>query len=142
VAAPKYLERDPTLGQVKEIIATETGPASEVIVSTSPSGKIDPSLLPSSSGNFVQVLIDFGHEVGGGEGDTATVTVAAAWVTATSIILCNFPAIASPDHDPEDAVIEDLTASAGNIVPGVSFDITAYAPNGTWGRYYVNATGQ
>ncbi len=142
MAAPKYLERDPLIGKVKEVIATETGPASEVIVSTTPGGKIDPSLLPSTSGNFEQALIDFGHEVGGGEGDTAVVTVPATWVTATSIILCNFPAKASVDHDPEDAVIEDLTASAGNIVPGVNFDITAYAPEGTWGRYYVNTTGQ
>ena|SRR5271168_1076180 len=142
MANPKYLERDPITGQVKEVIAPETGPASEVVVSTTPGGLIDPSLLPSPvPGNFVQALLDFGFSAGG-QGDTATVTVAATWVTSLSIIICGFPAQASPDHDPDDAALEDLTASAGNIVPGVSFDIFAYAPNGTWGRYYVNATGQ
>lgn len=48
MANPKYLERDVASGQVKEIIATETGPASEVIVSTTSGGTIDPSLLPAS----------------------------------------------------------------------------------------------
>ena len=48
MAAPKYLERDATSGKVTEIIATETGPASEVIVSTTAGGTIDPSLIPAS----------------------------------------------------------------------------------------------
>jgi hypothetical protein len=48
MAAPKYLERDATSGKVTEIIATETGPASEVIVSTTSGGTIDPTLLPVS----------------------------------------------------------------------------------------------
>lgn len=48
MAAPKYLERDATTGKVTEVIATETGPASEVVVSTTAGGTIDPSLLPAS----------------------------------------------------------------------------------------------
>ena len=48
MAAPKYLERDATSGKVTEVIATETGPAAEVVVSTGPGGTIDPSLLPAS----------------------------------------------------------------------------------------------
>lgn len=47
MAAPKYLKRDATSGKVAEVIATETGPASEVIVSTGPGGTIDASLLPA-----------------------------------------------------------------------------------------------
>jgi hypothetical protein len=46
MAAPKYLKRDAVSGSVKEVIATETGPTSEVIVSTNAGGLIDPSLLP------------------------------------------------------------------------------------------------
>jgi len=48
MAAPKYLKRDASSGQVAEVIATETGPTSEVIVSTTSGGTIDPSLLPVS----------------------------------------------------------------------------------------------
>ena len=48
MAAPKYLERDATSGKVTEVIATETGPASEVVVSTTAGGTIDPTLLPAS----------------------------------------------------------------------------------------------
>lgn len=61
MAAPKYLERDLTTGQVKEVIATETGPASEVIVSTTSGGTIDPSLLPTSGSTVVKhTIVDFG----------------------------------------------------------------------------------
>lgn len=48
MAAPKYLKRDVATGKVTEVIATESGPAAEVIVSTGPGGQIDPSLLPAS----------------------------------------------------------------------------------------------
>jgi hypothetical protein len=48
MAAPKYLERDVTTGKVTEVVTTETGPTPEVVVSTTPGGTIDPSLLPAS----------------------------------------------------------------------------------------------
>lgn len=48
MAAPKYLKRDATSGLVTEVLATESGPASEVIVATTSGGTIDPSLLPAS----------------------------------------------------------------------------------------------
>jgi len=48
MAAPKYLKRDATSGKVTEVITTETGPASEVVVSTTSSGTIDPTLLPAA----------------------------------------------------------------------------------------------
>ena len=67
MAAPKYLKRDATSGLITEVIATETGPTSEVIVSTTAGGTIDPTLLPASgaatatagealsAGNFVYI---------------------------------------------------------------------------------------
>jgi hypothetical protein len=48
MAAPKYLKRDATSGHVSEVISTETGPAAEVVVSTTSGGTIDPTLLPVS----------------------------------------------------------------------------------------------
>jgi hypothetical protein len=48
MAAPKYLKRDVATGQMMEVIATESGPTPEAVVSTGPGGTIDPSLLPAT----------------------------------------------------------------------------------------------
>ena len=105
---------------------------------------LDPSLIPPSvgGGNFVQVLVDFGYAPAN-EGDLARTTVTGLpWVTANSIILCAAAAIASPDHDPDDVTVEGIVAYAENLVPGIGFDVVALAPQNTWGRYFVNATGK
>jgi hypothetical protein len=44
MAAPKYIKRDTSTGQLKEVIATETA-AAESIVSTTAGGTIDPTIL-------------------------------------------------------------------------------------------------
>lgn len=93
------------------------------------------------SGNSVQATVDFGIPPGDviTEDTTAKATVAAAWVTAISVLICTVTQ--SVDHDPDDVGVEQIEASAGNIVPGVGFDVIAWAPNGTWGRYTVNIRG-
>src|SRR5271157_2593302 len=48
MANPKYLQRSASTGKITEVIATETGPAAEVVVSTTSGGTIDPTLLPVS----------------------------------------------------------------------------------------------
>jgi len=48
MAAPKFLQRNATSGKVTEVIATETGPSAEVVVSTNASGIIDSTLLPAA----------------------------------------------------------------------------------------------
>lgn len=85
-------------------------------------------------------VLDFGFS-GGGEGGTALVTVSAAWVTAGSFIGIQAAGISSADHDPQDAILEGIIASVTNIIPGVSFDIQAYAVNDTWGNYTVQYSG-
>jgi len=87
-----------------------------------------------------QATVDFGH-ANGGESDIATVTVAASWVSANSTIVCSIAGTPTADHDPLDAAIEGITAYSTNLVPGVGFDIVAYAPHDTWGRYLINAMG-
>lgn len=88
----------------------------------------------------VQATVDFGH-AGGGETDSASVTVPATWVTETSMIMCQPVVAATLDHDPIDVVIERISAFPSNLIPGISFDIVAYAPHETWGRYLINAVG-
>ena len=90
--------------------------------------------------NTAQAVVDFGF-ASGGEGDTATVTVSAAWVTTSSVIVVTPNATATADHDPDDYAIEGIVAYPTNIVNGIGFDIIAYAPQGTWGRFNVNAIG-
>jgi hypothetical protein len=90
--------------------------------------------------NLAQAQVDFGYDAGG-EGDTATVTVTAGWVTAQSIIVCTAAGESTADHGPEDAAAEGIVAYATNLMPGLSFDIIAYAPQDTWGKYLINAEG-
>ena len=71
----------------------------------------------------------------------ATVTVAASWVGSGTILVCSPSATATADHDPDDYVAEGIMPAITNIVPGVSFDVSASAPNGTWGRYNINVLG-
>lgn len=93
----------------------------------------------SNNTRVMQATVDFGFSTGN-EGDTATVTVNTTWVTSSSQISCLAYGGTTTDHDPDDPVVEGIVAYAQNIVVGVSFDIVAYAPQNTWGKYLINAT--
>jgi hypothetical protein len=89
-----------------------------------------------ASGSSVVAQVDFGAN-----GDYAEASVAATWVVAASRIVVS-PAIpTTSDHDPEDALIECLSAGVVAINPGVGFTVGASAPFGTWGRYDFNCIG-
>ncbi len=94
------------------------------------------ALIPKTG----QVTVDFGN-ASGGEADLARVTVAAAWVTDSSVILCTAAGVATPDHDAEDAALEGIQAVAANLNEGVGFDVIARAPQGSWGRFNINIMG-
>lgn len=101
--------------------------------------KLDASfaaLIPKTG----QVTVDFGS-ASGGESPLAFVSVSAPWVTDASVILCNAAGVATPDHDPEDAALEGITAVAANLNEGVGFDVIARAPQGSWGRFNINIIG-
>ena len=73
------------------------------------------------------------------EETTARVTLAGlSWVNVNTVVIAGFGGITA-DHGPDDALVENLSAYVENIIPGVGFDITAYAPLGTWGQYEVFA---
>lgn len=86
-----------------------------------------------ASANKMTSTLDFGHPLG--EGDTASLTVSAPWVASESRIICLPSPAASADHSTDESLVEDIHFSAVNLVPGVSFDVVAHAPNGTWGRH-------
>lgn len=84
--------------------------------------------------------VDFGFQ-SGQENNLTTVTVAAAWVTPSSIIICSPLATATDDHDPEDYALEGIKAYPTNIIDGVSFDIIVSADYATFGKYNIQAIG-
>lgn len=91
------------------------------------------------SGGSCVVDVDFGAAISSTEA-TTTVT-GQAWVTASSRILVTAGGEATADHDPEDALIEGVTAIATNIVAGVGFDVIAHSPDGSSGTYRLWAVG-
>jgi hypothetical protein len=128
--------------EIAGVTVTNTPTTSgENLVSTS-STTAQWETAPPSGGNYLQVLVDFGFDAGN-EGDIARTTVTGqSWVTSMSVILCNPFGGATVDHSPDDAIVEGLVAYAENLVPGVGFDVVAYAPQNSWGKYLVNVTGQ
>ena len=99
----------------------------------------DPTWEPDAGGGESGTAeVDFGAFVSvAAEQSFTSVVVAAAWVAADDVIVASPMAVATADHDPEDYGLEQVTATVGNIDPGVSFTIYASAPNGTWGRYQI-----
>jgi hypothetical protein len=85
--------------------------------------------------NFETAEVDFGAV-----SDYAITTVPALWITPTSTLsLAITPNLI--DHDIEDALLERIVCTYGNIVDGVSFDVHCHAPNETHGRYNIKIMG-
>ncbi len=93
----------------------------------------------SGSAGSCVVDVDFGAAISSTEA-TTTVT-GQAWVTASSRILVSASGESTADHDPEDALIEGVTAIATNLVAGVGFDVIAHSPDGSSGTYRLWAVG-
>lgn len=90
--------------------------------------------------NTGTVTMDFGN-VPGHDGDTCSLIVIQDWVTSTSRITVNLALTANADHDPEDAILEEIKVVVLNKTAG-QFNIFAYAPNGTFGKYDVTWSGR
>lgn len=85
-------------------------------------GATGPAYAPTSG----TATVNFGSA----PADQATVTVAAASVTANSSILLSISPAGTADHGADEAAIEALDYMYQNIVPGVSFDIVATCTDG------------
>lgn len=82
------------------------------------------------------ITIDFGPD----ETTTATTDVTATWTSDAPITIAP-TGEATTDHDPEDALLEQIQAQVTNRTEGQGFTVTAYAPGGTWGTYTFHAIG-
>jgi hypothetical protein len=99
--------------------------------------------------NIVTCTVNFGHPDGGSTDVSDVVTVEASWVTADTLLSCYIVSADSTgnlynstDHDFDDIIVEGINVNVFNVVPGVGFDVQAYAANNSWGRYVVNIIGQ
>ena len=86
--------------------------------------------------NSTSIEVNFGSS----ENDSASATVSAAWISSSMSLTMTITPNPT-DHDVEDSLLEELSCSYGNIIDGVSFDVYAFAPNGTHGRYIVKVIG-
>ena len=94
----------------------------------------------ANSSYSVIATIDFGPVTDYHENDSTSVVVSAPWVSSDTILTATFGGPSS-DHDVEDAAIENIILSIGNIIPGVSFEVFAHSENFTWGQYQINILG-
>ena len=90
----------------------------------------------AAAGGSGSALVDFGL-LAGGEDFNKSVVVSASWVKANSKIFCQVSAETTADHDPDDIIVESLSAYASDIIPDTSFVLHISAPNGTFGKYTV-----
>ena len=86
--------------------------------------------------NNLVVSVDFGAN----RSDMIKVTVTGqTWVTTSSIIVATV--VPGLDHEAEEVLMEQISATVTNLVAGTGFDLYLHAPNSTWGRYKVNILG-
>ena len=85
-----------------------------------------------------QTTVDFGLS----PVDMASITVATAAITANSMVLLAVDTSGSADHSGDEHLVEEITFSYANIIPGVSFDIVGMCTDqfGLTGQWEVRWT--
>lgn len=96
---------------------------------------------PSSVAGSATATVDFGSP---GEDGLAMVTVVGcAWAAALGTMVYVVTLESSADHGSaaEEAALEGLVTTVGNVVVGVGFDLFCSAPQGSWGQWTFRVTG-
>jgi major tropism determinant Mtd-like protein len=92
---------------------------------------------PTGGANGLQAVVDFGILTP--EETTASVTVAATWVTATTKLVCSV--VEGEDHTADEIAAEQVTATVGSVIPGTSIQIVLSSLNGSTGKFLVTVVG-
>lgn len=90
------------------------------------------------SSNFIEVSVSLSTE--GGLVYTATIT-GQAWVTGTSIIVCNPFATSADGQTLETVYASNVQPVISNRVAGTGFDLSIFTPYGATGTYRFHCVG-
>jgi hypothetical protein len=82
-------------------------------------------------------IVDFGTTP---VSNATEVVTGQAGILASSLVEAWISPVATADHTADEHTVEELGVMAGNIVPGTGFTIylTAFGPNGSFGKWTVN----
>lgn len=138
-AVGTYTGRTLTAGSSKVSVSNGDGVAGNPAVDVNP-GNISLSSLGGMLGAAQFDLVKSGSVLGNfgasnQESQLTSTTVSATWVTANSRISATIVYAGTSDHDGDDSLVEEIQVHAGNVVPGVSFDLVFFAPLGAFGDY-------
>ena len=92
----------------------------------------------SGGGNATTAIVDFGTDAG--EYSTTTVVTGQTWVTSSSSIIATAVDYAG-NNSAEDAAVDGLTISVGDIVVGTGFTLYASSPFGSVGQFKIACVG-
>lgn len=88
-------------------------------------------------GNFVSASVDLSTA----GGLIYSATIAAAWVTAGSVIICSPAATAADGQTLETYYAAGFVITWSNPVAGVGFDVAVFSPHGATGIFRFHCTG-
>jgi hypothetical protein len=126
-ASNDYQETTPASGTFTFVTAPPTGSIITAVYQK------DVTVSASIAG---QATVDFGAVTT--ENSIARVTVNTGSVSTGSIVMVSPAGVATATHDPDDYQWDNISGYVSNIVNGVSFDLIATAPNGSFGTYVFN----
>lgn len=96
------------------------------------------TIASSGGGNAAIAIVDFGS--GTGDYSTSTVVTGQTWVTSSSKILTSVIDY-GVENTAEDASVEGLTITIGDLVAGTGFTVYAASPFGSVGKYQIACMG-
>ena len=96
------------------------------------------TIASSGGGNTATAIVDFGS--GKGDYSASTVVTGQTWVTSSSKILTSVIDYGG-ENTAEDASVEGLTITIGDLIAGTGFTVYAASPFGSVGKYQIACMG-
>jgi hypothetical protein len=135
-ADDQLLVADSTSAATWRTLTTCTG-AGKAVTYDATTNTFGCNTISGGGGNYVEASI----AVTSAQPNPAPVTVAAAWVSASSVIVCNVLGTTADGLTPEAINVAGLHVTAENRVASTSFDARVWNPNGLEGTIRVHCTG-
>jgi len=108
----------------------------DVLVLNQTTGVVEKTTISAGGVTITEAELDFGGTIN----SNTSLTINDSSILSTSKIIVTLSGETTVDHDMDEVLMSDVRVVAGNIINGVSFEIRAYSPGGTTGKYKVNYT--